>query len=1740
MRRIVAAVVLFAVIAQSSGSAALAASPGEHGSPSLIATLLSTITLWRASIMDSWLVAEVTGEGSAWVLMRERPVFGPDPLRNQHLARMHRELARMRAMKSPMLVMRPRFRTGVREIVRLPKAPPKGIVPDPRATRGALRGKHLPMPDRRGWFAPRLPAASSGRTPAMASSVLMPGMSGGPSSVMRPIQEKAQREQSLRPAGTPRKSNAMMNPDTNVAASDEGAGIEPWWSYQAYPVQGIGGAMVNTTTGNLVVQATDFDIHQGELDLSFTRTYNSQSRHDVNGDDGSEPALFGNGWTNNYDLHLVYRPGVQVGGTISIYDGTGARWDYTSDGAGGWTPPPGMQGTTLEPDSSNNCNYWWILKSGVAYYFRQAGNMVTCSTAGSQIGRLYEIVGRNQNNAVVLRYSFSGSTDTDQDITQIVVAHTSLNPGTDPGQQLTMNFAMFGAHNALSSITLPDQSTEYYGYYDDGVLRAVSKPGNNSATDPAYASALAANGVPTGYLTQIYGDQEPLYYGCGPRAMIGIWTGTYQGGCPFFYYDGSNRVTDVYQSGVYNFTPNDATNQPLQGQTNNGAWVAGTHSGFSYATGYDANGDNYSEMHDSNGHATAWYSDSSDRHWETARWNGSHWLRWYLGWDANNNLAYTTDATINTTDAGANVTNYGYDANSNLVEVVQPTVATSAGTFAPTSYFSYDARGNLTAYCDPASNAGSGGMKAPTDSLCANANAVTYSYITTDSNEPGYCLGSITTPVDSYTYSISYGGGCGYGLPRVISGQTINQLDGTTRTPTYNITYDNYGDVQSLNTGSGTYQFSYTALNQPDQVIDPDNVSTLACYWEDGSLHYTETAYQASLDGSHGYCGYAPYSNDYAYDPDGDLIADTHNHGVGAITTRFYDGLDRLVEVEEPYDATHDVYKSPWITRYLYDIGATDNYNFGGSSQPISSAYGNLFKIQELLPSATTNTVSYSGSQIANTVFNDIKGFAYDAMDRTTNVYTSVTEPSPTSAPQLNTQAISYDTGGVDSTDYGLPTKFCNALRDCEQYGYNPLGMLDVVTGDDARMLRYDPDGRIAELAAGNSGFSAGGEYQYSYDADGRIQSEQEPASLSQAASFSYAYYDDGLPEMVGVGSPALNRQNLEENSYRPDGGIQTHAVNNSNGGVSGWTILRYVLTPAGRQESRTVQWPGSSAQTDAQAIGYNAYGQVDSMTFPAGSNLNAYGQPGNPCLSLSSFTYSPDGDLTGYRGYSGTPNWGCTAWASYAYTVRGELATSTTGVGGSNAYYANGVAVQSGATWDDVMGAPLSTEGAMWGYDLAGRMTSETSNGATVSRSYDVENHLLATLGGYNSHYVWGSNGHPQTVAANANYPETLHWSGDQTLFTTNYAGKLTDIKVGSDGDILPQDGGYSNLTLYQRDPAGNAAGCDNAQYSTGFLGSPNPYSPVNQWFSRANSPCGALFNPSTGVSYPLPNTLQWWGMPTNAEGQMAIGQAGTLGMPRPDGMTTNTDFVAGVRAYDAAAGIWETPDFYPPNLMNPGTLKSYVWNGNNPIANVDPSGYTTIYCITDPSSGACAASQDQGPGACLPGDQFGVLPEFSNPLNGTDPYGNPLPTQWQEQGSTASSPGSPTGSLPTIASVNSNGYAPPPLETSQGTFGSYGPESFNMHDAGRFTLQGLKLAKNFNDSPISIFGNKYLDFLQHALMEDVPGPELSETKEALTYAAGASAGFGSYMVDGFMQYQYNQQMTYSRVGNWAGSGLW
>ncbi len=858
----------------------------------------------------------------------------------------------------------------------------------------------------------------------------------------------------------------------NVTVSSANpTGVNSWWTYRGGGLPGVGEYMINVANGNLVTETTDVDVAERGMNLTFQRTYNSLSLRDWNAsgtsDDGSPtPGTYGSGWTNTFDTHLA----VNSAGGISVFDTDGARYDYTSSGGGCLASPAGVH-TTLCWDGG--CGYFWTKKNGTVYYYYEPSFGPGCETWASQdpayAGRLYMIFGRNNNNWIRLTYSWAGGNATStSNLTQIVAQHQN-------GQSLTLAFGSLNGKILLSSLTRPDGQQIIYQYAPNpggtnvfSNLEEVDLPGNNA-----------------GIIHQQYGyysNTGQMYWANSPRWFS---SGAGEGSYTTFYYDSSSRISAVQLYGWANFTPSDGMGAVLQPSYPN-QYGTIRYSTLTYSTGE-------TQFSDVDGHATNWFFDSSGRVTQTQNWTGSLWLTAYATWNSDNALTESVDPRGNAVD-------YAYDSNGNIIAAALPAISTSQGTFRPTSLYSYDRTNNannIVAYCDAIRTHALGqdwtGNPGTSDSLCLNQGGATrYSWDYSDSAEPFGRISNTYTPL-GYHRSLSYNSGAqsgDFGLPTAQSGDCIAQIDSTNRCPALTFSYDSLGNLTSYNTGNGAWAFSYDAMNRPTSSTDPDGVTGRVCYYANGQISARQSALQYQMDGG-AVCG--AHSFAMTYDVNGNEKSETHHYGnVAATTTKWYDGVDRLVEVQLPQDP-QDVYQNPWITRYLYDISQGGTVSFTGGTTQYYSAHGSLYKTQELL--APTSTWYWGLSKLNNNIFKDTKGTARDALDRTVTRY----------GPQ---ETFTYDSS---PSTYGALAQHCNALNICGNGTYDNAGEITQVSYNDgstpSESLSFDPDNRVVGVTS-----SAFGTQSYSFNADGKETQSVEPSGggVTSPATLTYHYYADG------------------------------------------------------------------------------------------------------------------------------------------------------------------------------------------------------------------------------------------------------------------------------------------------------------------------------------------------------------------------------------------------------------------------------------------------------------------------------------------------------------------------------------------------------------------------------------------------------------------------------------------------------
>ena len=774
-----------------------------------------------------------------------------------------------------------------------------------------------------------------------------------------------------------------------MALTPSVTGLLPWWTYQSHLVPGVGEAIVNVVNLNFLMAENDLHVPGGGVPLDFQRMYNSESGHNASNTDGSTPSVFGNRWTNNLDVHLGWSSLGQNTRTISVYTADGARVDYTCTINAVATCTAATAGiydilaTTQLGGNGIACQLQWTKKSGTSYVFDAPYPDCTTNQAG-YYGRLLAISARNSNFSIQLTYSWSPDASNPENIATIVATH---KPDL---ATLTLAFGQIAGSNPtiteLSSVSRPDGQTINYHYTATGELADVDKPGNNPVLNghPLPTTFLDGAPIAAGNLPETYDIKQPgLMEVCGPRAAISIidTNGSPTDGACFDFDYSNHQLSDWYTRGVLNPTPQDDVfvsaiqSGPNTGfvQWNDTAFFSNQSQGYCTPSAV---------MQDQFLHTTYWCYDNSNRVIQTELLNVGNTLTTSQTWNSNNELTTVTDARGNTT-------NLAYDLNGNVIEVSLPQQTTYPnGLLRPTSLYDYDAYNNLTYYCDPANNTHDSWNPSTSDTLCETENNVytKYSY-DADGNEPYGCLTASYTP-STYSHSLSYTGGsgnCGVGLPTLVKGTGFRQADGNQRNPTQTFVYNNNGTLHTYNPGDpnqSLWTFSYTTegMNRLHKTTDPEGVASYQCFNLDGSTFYHETARQNDLDASPpcptnsqliAGATPPPYALVNGYDADGDVATVLNHHNCvpstcaqkgnanykaatncnlvavpAGMTCNFYDGLDRLVEVKQPYDSSFDLYTNPWITRYLYDL--TGNLQtFQGNS---FYAYGNLFQTQELLP----------------------------------------------------------------------------------------------------------------------------------------------------------------------------------------------------------------------------------------------------------------------------------------------------------------------------------------------------------------------------------------------------------------------------------------------------------------------------------------------------------------------------------------------------------------------------------------------------------------------------------------------------------------------------------------------------------------------------------------------------------------------------------------------------------------------
>ncbi len=1405
------------------------------------------------------------------------------------------------------------------------------------------------------------------------------------------------------PTATPIPTSApTATPTTAPTFVPSGTGINPWWRYQEQNVPGGGHLMVNLGTGNLLLQDDDMSVPHKGVAMAFRRTYNSQSAPTFSGDLQTYQTMYGNGWTNTFDAHLIRTSP----GHFSVFDIDGARYDYITYAGHSISGPPGDH-SHLDWDGS--CGIMWTKKSGTIYYFYNVNSTQTpcpaIGTMGGYAGRLYQIIGRNANTFITFTYAWDNG---DASVTGKVSGITAT---TESGLATTLAFGDVNGHRLLQTLTYPDAvTTVQYGYDANGNLLWVSRPPNNSAgTRPAMS-----------YGYQLIGGNPVIEYAASPRWCQGSTSGCgYDGSWLFFAFTGASAATSTLSEISHPATVNpnitDGTNAPLIQK------YAPDGLNYSiYNTEYYTTGVPTPTFRDTDGHMTNWVVDGAGRPSQTQQCTAStsqgqqctgSWLVTNEAWDADNNLSSETDARGNETD-------YAYDANGNTIAAAEP--APYGGAFRPTHLLSYDAYNNVTASCDPVAthSLGLDWTSPPTPppgiGLCPTGStlATRMQWNTGLSYEPFGEITSLTTPgtaaapngyVRTYSFDPSRQGGTDYGLPTSVVGGVTSDNG---RQPRQDFWYDPQGNLACYSSGSGQWIMSYDQLGRVLFRGDPDDAShsssyctktgaqpgwstwSATSYYPDGQVQFTQSASQSA----------AGTSTSFTYDLDGNEQSETHHYGCLAVssctpgvTQKWYDGADRLVEVSLPYDGW-DIQGYPWMTRYIYDLSKGGTTNYQGMNL---SAYGNLVMTEQFLSGTVftpyTNTLGPNNTPtplpISSGSWQQVRATRFDALDRATAQF----EAAFGNQPKVSD---TYDA----SAEAGLLSSEALATGELKTYSYDGDGRKTDVTYSNGGAVvtpnvhfDFDADGRPITKHT-----SALGDETLQYDGLGMVTGDTKPLSLG-GATVSYDYYEDGTRKDLNFNSSSYSVAQLYRYSYRTDG--KRTALTLSNG-----TSFQWTYTTAGRLLTQTDPLTGKTITPDS-CYSRNLYGSCTLLYYPQLTyapytlGRDSYGRVQSVALPETPFTYSAmtydlEDGIAQQNETSVQNNSTTTQTLCLASTVRDAKPPLSIGPYGSCAstahpapaiygpaifaYYVDNLpssSVSMLTPWMlDARAGQLKSwsvaqpdgnpDGSQYSYDLSGRLVGDNeqihltqmaqpSGGdhlystGTRTKAYDAENRIAQQTSSLDSGTNVDSGGYWRDTDHQPYDIQSIAYDADghPSLFALTNTPNATSPNPMS---FIWLWDGSDRLAECRNMGSSTPPACGAGSFSIEGLGEYNPSGSYTAVYDRDAS--GAVVTKHDGYGFD-----KWtsglrqpgvhgvsataWG-PGSQQYPIFTQYDGKLTV---DGWTLDNNTWQGVRTFDASIGQWNTPDAYAGDVHDPMSQQPYMWNRNNPYTYSDPSGFDT-----------------------------------------------------------------------------------------------------------------------------------------------------------------------------------------------------
>jgi len=1309
-------------------------------------------------------------------------------------------------------------------------------------------------------------------------------------------------------------------------------------------IRGVG---VNTATGAFTLQDVDASLSSSyAVNMGLQRSYNS---------DDESASLLGIGWSFGYDARVFPKPG-STDGSMVFRAGDGSQAVYARQADGSYRSPPGTSSTLLSVPEGG-----WLVQTPDGdrplLKFDAAGKLLSVTD--------------KRGKGVSVGYDAAGQPST----------------LTDAGRRVVRLAVIEGR---LRYVTLPDQRTVFYTYAGDR-LHTVQDPDGAVTTYDYDAGRLAEVTDPLGHV------RVTNTYGAGGR--VSEQTDALDHRTTFAWDPAKQESTvtdpdgvvvfDGYLHNVLQYTQigNDTTVR--RADANGNTQVLG-----------DPQGNQRDSQHDADGTSTTTVFDGSDSP-PTERTHQDPGSNVMSVTDA---LGHTTTYTFNefdqpvsVEDAMHNVTSFGYDADTGLLNRITDPLQ-HATTLA------YDQVGNKIAQTDP------------------DRHTTTFGYDTTGRQV------SVIDPRGN--------------LPHADRAKftTTNVYDGEDRLrrstdPLGHVQqwdYDSAGRLHAF-TDANTFQ-SVNEYNDADQLVtsyDPDHRKTRYDYTPGGRVQKvtdglggvvtstydaagrleTVTSPRGNVPGANA----ADFTTTYTYDGNGNRTSASHPYPGGptpAVTQYSYDTANRLVAVTDPlghttsaqYDAAGNLVASfnaiGALTRLRYDPDNRLRWIKDPLEHTSSRHYDQAGRLDETLSAAgskVTYTYSPAGRLTGRT---SPRGYARGADPRnfTTHYsYDAAGNQIAVTDPLGHTSRAGYDAVNnlLSQTDRNEHTT---------RYTYDPGGRLTIIIigpdaagPDQATINGYDKAGHLT-TRTDPRGYSTG----YSYDAAGQLTASTDELGRTR----QYAYDADGdlvatlTARATSSADPATRAAGTITQQYDILGRLTNRSLGSGPSYSYGYDAADRLVSLADLTGQQHRDYDDAGRLTGVRGNGTFSYSydigdNLKKRTLPDGATQQLkYDWDHRPtelvtAAGTAKYRYDRDGNITGTslpggsrqkRGYDANNQLvtladlapGGRVIARYSLTrdpvgnpVR--LQSTRSGVSRSEAF---GYDAADRLTAMCYRAATCSAAGHASGqaltytYDLVGNRLTKTQPAAGPDRGSRTESYHYA---GNELTEITGDPAGPVSFSYDADGNQTeVHTGGPSqrdTRTTYDLANRLSTVDDGTSkttytqdaagnrvaADTTPDNGDPAVHTSYRWDPSGGLPMLVDEHTSAGATHS-YTYHPDGMPLTLTADGTSYLNQPdpfgNTADLTSLAGAVQHRTRMTDPFGAFARDTQRGSNTPGPRlhfqgeyNDPLSGDYHLRARDYAANYGRFTSVDPLPQNISFPA-ISPYVFGGDNPLTNTDPTG--------------------------------------------------------------------------------------------------------------------------------------------------------------------------------------------------------